>query len=247
MYTHWGVRRSTYSFLLYAHPYVHVDSLWKWCTTLRRFTYELGAFWSVTYYLGLVRGVAHVSETHPWCPWKVFLNTNLTHVHSSHTKLPNSAPGSSLSAGLQFKVQHKHSFTSIIINLHVNNTNKIMNSLPLDVVIKEENAQASSRSLYLPAIDSNWLISQWWARVRIATTQHCVKLDLDMGNPRGSTCHWLQFDLDMGNPRDSTCHWLKYYPTPECFLNSKRGHFNFFIFSMGKYFRPKLTFSEILC
>ena len=26
-YTPWGVRRSTYSFLLCAHPYVHVDSL----------------------------------------------------------------------------------------------------------------------------------------------------------------------------------------------------------------------------
>ena len=64
-----GVRRSTYSFLLYAHPYVHVDSLWKWCTTPRRFTYDLGAFWSVTYYLGLVRGVADVSGKHPWSHW----------------------------------------------------------------------------------------------------------------------------------------------------------------------------------
>ena len=28
--------------------------------------YQLGAFWSVTYYLGLVRGVANIKETHPW-------------------------------------------------------------------------------------------------------------------------------------------------------------------------------------
>ena len=67
-YTPLGVRRSTYFFLLYAPPYVHVDSLWKWCTTPHRFTYDLGVFGRATYYLGLVREVADVSETHPGRP-----------------------------------------------------------------------------------------------------------------------------------------------------------------------------------
>ena len=83
-YTPWGVRRSTYSFLLYAHPYVHVDSLWKWCTTPRRFTCDLGAFGSVTYYLGLVRGVADVSETHPW-----YFNFLLPNIINEWQHLPN--------------------------------------------------------------------------------------------------------------------------------------------------------------
>ena len=44
-FTPWDVRRSTYSFLLLsAPPYIHVDSLFKWCTTHRRFTCDLGAF-----------------------------------------------------------------------------------------------------------------------------------------------------------------------------------------------------------
>ena len=94
-YTPWGVRRSTYSFLLYAHPYVHVDSLWKWCTTHRRFTCDLGAFGSVTYYLGLVRGVADVSESHPSIVSICWLMSQLNQVWSQFTviyKMHTSVP-----------------------------------------------------------------------------------------------------------------------------------------------------------